>query len=278
MLRCFAIRRNNARFGGSLLAFQQISHIFRQNTHILQSFGILPHFVGRVAVYHVPIPPRYNGHFRNLKILDALAVVLEASRRAQASPVAVRSRVPAVAPFVPRRAHNARSAYAVVARFAIGRLRAIRFFLAYSRYARFIRRADFVRIVASDAIPAYAQSRYALLVFGADFFTHRLCSREHVAVFAQFRRPCLRRHRKQQHPRQNQQKFLHNRPLSPRFSGEKYSLLYFILSYHPPPPLWYCQEILEEKCARTKKEGTFRKVSSSHFTLFFSECFAPFSP
>ena len=45
-----------------------------------------------------------------------------------------------------------------------------------------------------------------------------------------------------------------------------------------PTPLLYCQEILEGKCALTKKEGTFRKVSSSHFTLFFSECFAPFSP
>ena len=145
---------------------------------------------------------------RVIAILDALAVVLKASRRAQASPVAVRSRVPAVAPFVPRRAHNARSAYAVVARFAIGRLRAIRFFLAHSRYARFIRRADFVRIVASDAIPAHAQSRYALLVFGADFFTHRLCSRKNVAVFAQFHRPCLRRQRKQcQH--QNQNRFFH---------------------------------------------------------------------
>ena len=44
----------------------------------------------------------------------------------------------------------------------------------------------------------------------------------------------LRRHRKQQHPRQNQQKFLHNRPLPPRFSGAKYSLLYFII---PPPPM-----------------------------------------
>ena len=146
---------------------------------------------------------------RVIAILDALAVVLKASRRAQASPVAVRSRVPAVAPFVPRRAHNAHSAYAVVARFAIGRLRAIRFFLAHSRYARFIRRADFVRIVASDAIPAYAQSRYALLVFGADFFTHRLCSRKNIAVFAQFHRPCLRRQRKQrQH--QNQNCFFHD--------------------------------------------------------------------
>ena len=78
----FGGRRRDAGFGGGFFAFQQISHVFRQNTHILHSLLVLPDFVGRTAVNHVPIPSRSNGHFGNLEIFVQL---IQRRRRSRAS-------------------------------------------------------------------------------------------------------------------------------------------------------------------------------------------------